>query len=105
MMPTQNADSPLLAASGLYQAEMQVAAFQHGFFTALVNRVGPEARLTSAGESFVCSPAGEVVARAEQGTEEILYADLDLSEAERSHARRLFLRDRRPELYTEWLVR
>jgi N-carbamoylputrescine amidase len=44
-----------------------------------------------------------VIARAGEGTEEILYADLNLSAVERSHARRLFLRDRRPELYTAWL--
>jgi N-carbamoylputrescine amidase len=90
---------------GLFEAEMRVAAFQNGYFTALCNRVGPEERLTFAGESFVCSPAGEVVARAGEGTEEILYADVDLREVEGSHARRLFLRDRRPELYAEWLAR
>lgn len=90
---------------GLYEAEMRVAAFQHGYFTALANRVGEEERLTFAGASFVCNPAGEVIARAGEGTEEILVADLDLSEVERSHARRLFLRDRRPELYDDWLGR
>ncbi|MEP0547472.1 MAG: nitrilase-related carbon-nitrogen hydrolase [Rhodothermales bacterium] len=89
---------------GLYEAEMRVAAFQNGYFTALCNRVGPEERLTFAGESFVCNPAGEVIARAGTGTEEILYADLNLAEVERSHARRLFLRDRRPELYAGWLA-
>jgi N-carbamoylputrescine amidase len=88
---------------GLYEAEMRVTAFQNGYFTALCNRVGPEARLTFAGESFVCDPAGAVVARAGKETEEILYADLDLAQVEESHARRLFLRDRRPELYGEWL--
>jgi N-carbamoylputrescine amidase len=45
------------------------------------------------------------VARAGQGTEEILYADVDLALVGRSHARRLFLRDRRPELYPGWLER
>ena len=89
---------------GLYEAEMRVAAFQNGVFTALVNRVGAEERLTFAGESFVCNPAGEVIARAGEGTEEILHADLDLRAVERSHARRLFLRDRRPELYAAWLA-
>ncbi len=88
---------------GLYEAEMQVAAFQNGYFTALCNRVGPEPKLTFAGESFVCGPAGRVVARAGQGTDEILMCKLDLDEVERSHARTLFLRDRRPELYGEWL--
>jgi N-carbamoylputrescine amidase len=88
---------------GLFEAEMRVAAFQNGYFVALCNRVGPEERLEFAGESFVCSPAGRVVARAGRGTEEILYADIDLGEVEESHARRLFLRDRRPELYRSWL--
>ena len=90
---------------GLYEAEMRVAAFQNGYFTALVNRVGEEERLTFAGESFVCAPDGRVVARAGTGTEEILYADLDLGAVPRSHARRLFLRDRRADLYADWLAR
>ena len=38
---------------GLYEAEMRVAAFQNGYFTALCNRIGPESRLTFAGESFI----------------------------------------------------
>jgi beta-ureidopropionase len=88
---------------GLYEAEMRVAAFQNGYFTALCNRVGPEERVTFAGESFVCGPDGRVLARAPEGLETILYADLDLRQAADSHARRLFLRDRRPELYAGWL--
>ncbi|MFQ5674420.1 MAG: nitrilase-related carbon-nitrogen hydrolase [bacterium] len=72
---------------GLYEAEMQVAAFQNGYFTALCNRVGPEPKLTFAGESFVCDPAGKVIARAGQGTEEILICDLDLGEVGTSHAK------------------
>jgi len=90
---------------GLYEAEMQVAAFQNGYYTALANRVGAEDRLTFAGESFVCAPDGRVVARAGQGTEELLIADLDLDAVRQSHARRLFLRDRRPDLYAAWLAR
>jgi N-carbamoylputrescine amidase len=90
---------------GLYEAEMKVAAFQNGLFTALCNRVGAEERLEFAGESFVCDPDGRVIARAEQRSEEILFADLDLALVDRSHGRRLFLRDRRPELYSEWLSR
>ncbi len=84
---------------GLYEAEMRVAAFQNGFFTALCNRVGAEERLDFAGESFVCDPDGRVVARAGAGTDEVLHAELDLGAVARSHARRLFLRDRRPALY------
>ena len=90
---------------GLYEAEMRVAAFQNGFWTALCNRVGKEERLTFAGESFVCSPDGRVVARAAAGRDEILCCDVDLAACAESHARRLFLRDRRPELYGDWIGR
>jgi len=88
---------------GLYEAEMRVAAFQNGYYVALCNRVGEEERLTFAGESFVCAPDGVVTARAGAGTEEILFADVDPERVRESHARQLFLRDRRPELYADWI--
>ena len=87
----------------LVEAEMRVAAFQNGYFTALCNRVGKEPKLEFAGESFVCDPEGRVIARAGKGTDEILLCNLDLDLANSSHARRLFIRDRRPELYNTWL--
>jgi len=89
---------------GLYEAEMQVAAFQNGYYTALCNRVGEEECLTFSGESFVCGPDGRIIARAAGGEDAILYADLDFVQTGRSHARRLFLRDRRPELYAAWIA-
>jgi N-carbamoylputrescine amidase len=88
---------------GLYEAEMRVAAFHNGYFVALCNRVGAEDCIEFSGESFVCAPDGSVVARAAKGRDEILYADVDLSSAARSHARRLFLQHRRPDLYPAWL--
>jgi N-carbamoylputrescine amidase len=90
---------------GLYEGEMRVAAFQNGYFVALCNRVGREDCIEFAGESFVCGPDGTVLARASQGTDEMLEADLDLTACARSHARELFLTHRRPELYGAWLVR
>lgn len=83
---------------GLYEAELRVSAFQNGYFTALANRVGGEGALTFAGESFVCNPAGLVIARAPGGDEAMLFAELDYGALARSHARSLFYRDRRPEL-------
>lgn len=88
---------------GLYEAEIRVAAFQNGYFAALCNRVGAEPKLTFAGESFVCDPEGNVIKRAGQGTDEILICDVDLKQPESSHARKLFLQDRRPELYAQWI--
>ncbi|HEX6214066.1 MAG TPA: nitrilase-related carbon-nitrogen hydrolase, partial [Vicinamibacterales bacterium] len=90
---------------GLYEAEMRVAAFQNGYFTALCNRVGKEDRLDFAGESFVCGPDGAVIARAAKSADAILYADIDLKATAQSNARRLFLKHRRPQLYADWLAR
>ena len=89
---------------GLYESELSVAAFQNGYYTALCNRVGREDRLEFAGESFVCAPDGVVIARAAQGSDEILFADIDYARNEESHARQLFLKQRRPELYCDWLT-
>ena len=54
-------------------------------------------------EAFVCDPGGRVIARAGKGTEEILFCDIDLDMVQKSHARKLFIRDRRPDLYGDWL--
>jgi len=88
---------------GLYEAEMRVAAFQNGYFTALCNRVGKEECIDFAGESFVCGPDGRVMARGPKSEDAIVYADIDLTELEDCNARKLFLQHRRPELYQEWL--
>ena len=90
---------------GLYEGEMRVAALHNGYHVALCNRVGQEDALDFSGESFVCDPDGVILARAPLGLDHILFADLDLAANERSHARRLFLRHRRPELYPAWLGR
>ena len=89
---------------GLFEAEVQTAAFQNGYFAALCNRVGKEERLTFGGESFVVDPSGKVVTRGLELEDDLVLADLDLSQCATSHARTLFWRDRRPELYRDWLT-
>jgi beta-ureidopropionase len=84
---------------GVFEAELQVASFQNGYFCALANRVGAEECVRFAGESFVTDPMGRVVARAPKGEDHILYADLDMALLTESHARKHFLRDRRPGVY------
>jgi N-carbamoylputrescine amidase len=84
---------------GIFEAELQVAAFQNGYFAALVNRVGREDALEFSGESFVVDPDGRVIARAPRGADHLLYAECDLDKVRSCHARRHFLEDRRPGLY------
>lgn len=86
-------------APGIFEAEIQVAAFQNGYFAALVNRVGQEELLNFAGGSFVVDPAGQVIARAPEGEDFILLVDCDLSQVKEATARRFFLPDRRPDFY------
>jgi N-carbamoylputrescine amidase len=91
-------------APGVFEAELCAPAFQNGYFVALCNRVGREDLLTFAGESFVCGPDGVVRARAPRGEGHVLVADIDLTEVDRSHARRILMNDRRPDLYRNWLA-
>ncbi len=88
---------------GLFEAEVRTAAFQNGYFAALCNRVGEEEKLTFAGESFVVDPKGQVVARGKRLVDDLVIVDIDLADCGTSPARTLFWRDRRPELYREWL--
>ncbi len=90
---------------GLFEAEVRTAAFQNGYYAALCNRVGPEDKLSFAGESFVVDPEGQVVARGKSQEDDLIIADLDLARCAVATARRLFWRDRRPELYREWFGR
>lgn len=87
---------------GLFEAELRVAAFQNGYFAALVNRVGKEDTLHFAGESFVVDPQGRVIAQAPENKDAVLHAECDLGLIPQSAARRFFMNDRRPEVYREF---
>lgn len=87
---------------GLFEAEMQVAGFQNGYFTALCNRVGKEDCVTFEGKSFVTAPDGRILAQAPALEDHILVCEIDMDEVTQSHARQHFFSDRRPEVYSEW---
>ena len=84
---------------GIFEAELQVAAFQNGYYAALVNRVGKEDVIHFAGESFVVDPHGRLIAQSPKEEDHILYADCDFQQIPQSHAKKHFLQDRRPEFY------
>jgi len=83
----------------MYEIEMQGFAFQNQVFVAAVNRVGKEAKVKFVGGSFVVDPAGETLTRAPQGKEKLLIVDCELARIEELRQTRMFLRDRRPEMY------
>jgi len=87
---------------GLFEAELQVAAFQNGYFAALVNRVGKEDTLHFAGGSFIVDPDGRLLAQAPHEEDFILYAEIDLKKVANCTAKKYFLNDRRPDYYKKF---
>lgn len=85
--------------AGLFEAELQIAAFQNGYYAALVNRVGKEDCVTFAGESYITNAEGEIIARAPKMKDTILYSDIDFTVLKNCPARKHFLLDRRPSIY------
>ncbi|PQJ33799.1 carbon-nitrogen hydrolase [Salinibacter sp. 10B] len=89
---------------GMYESELRVASFQHGFFGAMANRVGRENNLLFEGSSLVTDPSGRVVAQAPSGQAIILMASIDLDKCTEAPARKLFLQHRRPDQYEDGAV-
>ena len=63
--------------------------------------IGVEKDLTFWGHSFVADPGGRVIAQASGDKEEVLLADCDLTQIDRSRQNWPFLRDRRIDAYGE----
>ena len=83
----------------MFEMEMQVASFQNQYFAVVVNRAGSEDGMEFIGRSFVTDPYGHVIARAADGTPDLLLVDLELNEIERARRVIPHFRDRRAELY------
>ncbi len=74
-------------------------AIANGVFVAAVNRTGIEDGLEFWGNSFVCDPFGEVIARASTSGEETMVVQCDLRLVEETRRHWPFLRDRRIDAY------
>jgi predicted amidohydrolase len=72
---------------------LQARAIENQCWVIACNEVGPNGNVMLGGNSMVVSPRGEIVAEA--GTsEEVLYADIDLTEVEQFRLEHPFQRDR-----------
>lgn len=79
-------------------------AVANGCFVAAINRVGVETPVGGDGiefwgQSFLSSPAGEILAKAGVSEERNILATIDLAESEFSRTHWPFLRDRRIDAY------
>ncbi len=74
-------------------------ASMNGIYVAAINRVGVEGKMNFWGGSFIADPFGNVIARAGDKKDEILFAEIDLAKIEASQEGWGFLKNRRPETY------
>ena len=80
-------------------------AIANGCYVAVPNRVGHEAPagvdgIEFWGQSFVCGPDGEIIAKGSVDREEIVMADIDWKRVNEHRTHWPFLRDRRIDAYT-----
>lgn len=88
----------------LWKVEQPAHAVANGYFIAAINRIGNEAPWHIGdfyGQSYFCTPRGQILACASRDKEELLVADLDLDQIEEVRNTWQFYRDRRPETYNE----
>ena len=84
-------------------------AIANGVFVAAVNRIGhegePDGGIEFWGASILCSPQGEVLARASHDREEIIVVECDTRHSEDFRRNWPFFRDRRIDAYGDILRR
>ncbi len=81
-------------------------AVANGCYVAAPNRVGHEAPdggegIEFWGQSFICDPSGQIIAKASVEREEVLVAEVDLAGVDTQRTHWPFLRDRRIDAYSD----
>lgn len=95
LIPTVNTKEE---PSEMFAWEIRVQAFQNSVILAMCNRVGTEDHMHFSGESIVADANGEVLAMAND-TEQLLYADVNLQQAETVRKCRPYTQLRRKTWY------
>ncbi len=88
----------------LWKLEQPAAAVANTYFVGAINRVGTEPPWNIGkfyGSSYFVSPRGKFLAEASEDDDELVVADLDLSEIDEVRKVWQFYRDRRPEAYDD----
>lgn len=82
----------------MFEVELRAQAFQNSVWVAMCNRVGKEGNMDFAGESLIIDANGTTRVKAD-GTEKIIYMELDLNEAEKIRGAKTYTGLRRKEWY------
>ncbi|MDQ6622243.1 MAG: carbon-nitrogen hydrolase [Verrucomicrobiota bacterium] len=93
-----------VAQHSAWETMQRSHAISNGCFVAAVNRVGFEnpaggAGLEFWGQSFICAPSGEILAKASVDREEIVLAEVEWARVDEQRTHWPFLRDRRIDAY------
>lgn len=90
----------------LWELEQPSHAAMNGYFIAAINRVGHEKPWDIGefyGSSYFANPRGKILAQASAKDNQLLTADLDLTQIDEVRNLWQFYRDRRPETYGDLL--
>lgn len=82
-----------------WQTMQRAHAIANGVYVAAINRVGTEGEIMFYGSSFVADPFGQIIAQADETSEQTLVVDCDLSLIDTFRKQWPFLRDRRIDAY------
>lgn len=88
-----------LDTRAMWQRAMLGHAVCNSCYVGAANRVGQEGEARFYGRSFICDYRGEMLQEADESSECVLSAEIDLEEARKFRAGMGFFRDRRPQLY------
>jgi N-carbamoylputrescine amidase len=84
-----------------WMTSMRAHAIANGIFLGAPNRVGHQGRVEFWGNSFIVSPRGEVISRADDHSDTIITAECRLVEMDVVRTHWPFLRDRRIDAYAD----
>ena len=96
-------DHPEYSSQTAWESVIKSHGITNGLFVAAVNRVGREEGMEFYGGSFISNPYGNILARSDNVSDQVVTAELDLDEIRQFRNIFQFYRDRRPETYSELL--
>ena len=95
LVPTVNTKAE---PSEMFEWELRVQAFQNSVAIAMCNRVGKEGNMEFCGESVIVDANGDVIEKADD-REQMVYAEIELSDSGAIRRSRPYTNLRRPEWY------